>query len=188
MKWVVATALVAGLLAAGTAGAAALIDGGDVKNSSLTGADVKNKSLTKSDFRGSVQGPRGFRGSQGPQGPQGPAGPINVSGIQTVFGPENTTPANDIGSSIAFCPAGQRVISGGGFANNGGVDGLLASEANTARNGWFVIMADNTGFGGTIQAQALCAVADRAVVARNTHAETRREVARRIEALTARRH
>jgi hypothetical protein len=78
---IAAVALVAALLAAATAGAQAVIDGGDVRNNSLTGKDVKNKSLTKKDFRGSVRGPRGFQGPQGatgvpgPQGSRGPTGP-----------------------------------------------------------------------------------------------------------------
>jgi hypothetical protein len=76
-----AVAVVAALLAAATAGAQALIDGGDVRNNSLTGKDVRNKSLTKRDFRGAVRGPRGFSGPQGApgvpgaQGSRGPAGP-----------------------------------------------------------------------------------------------------------------
>jgi hypothetical protein len=83
-----AVAVVAALLAGATAGAQALIDGGDVRNDSLTGKDIRNKSLTKKDFRGSVRGPRGFRGPQGadgargqqglqgPQGQTGPSGPF----------------------------------------------------------------------------------------------------------------
>jgi hypothetical protein len=194
--WVVGVAVLGALIAVGSAGAAALIDSGDVvngsltgrdvRNSSLTGSDVKNKSLTKRDFRGSVRGPRGFTGPQGPQGIQGPPGPVNTSGIQVVTA-ASVTPAGDFGSAIAFCPAGQRVVAGGGFANNGGIDGLLVSEANNARTAWFVIMADNTGFGGTIEAQALCVGADRAVVARDTRAATRREVARLVAELDARR-
>jgi collagen triple helix repeat protein len=94
------------LLAASTAGAAALIDGGDVRDGSLTGRDVLNKSLTKKDFRGSVRGRRGLPGVQGPQGPQGaqgpqgpkgdigstgPRGPQGVQGIQGETGPSPTT-------------------------------------------------------------------------------------------------
>jgi hypothetical protein len=95
---IAAVAVVAALLAAATAGAQSLIDGGDVRNNSLTGKDVKNKSLTKKDFRGSVRGPRGARGPagavgpQGPQGAQGPPGPANLSGLQTVPGPRRDSP------------------------------------------------------------------------------------------------
>jgi hypothetical protein len=183
-------ALVALLIVATGATAQSLIDGGDIKNNSVTGKDVRNKSLTKKDFAGVLTGPRGRRGAQGPQGaqgPPGPAGPINASGLQTVTGPEEVVLANDFGSSIAFCPAGQRVVSGGGFMNNGGFDGLQASEPNNARTSWFVISADNTGFGGTIQAVALCAGAGSAVAAKSTRAQTRRQVARLIAKLKAQR-
>jgi hypothetical protein len=86
---IAAVAAVAALLAAATAGAQAVIDGGDVRNNSLTGKDVKNKSLTKKDFKGSVsgpqgppgaRGPQGILGAQGPQGPQGPKGDPGADG------------------------------------------------------------------------------------------------------------
>ena len=51
LRNVAAVALVAALLAAATAGAQAVIDGGDVRNNSLTGKDVKDKGLTKKDFK-----------------------------------------------------------------------------------------------------------------------------------------
>lgn len=59
----------------GSAYAAGLIDGGDIRNNSLTGKDVRNRSLSKADFRGSVIGPQGPIGSTGPQGATGPPGP-----------------------------------------------------------------------------------------------------------------
>ena len=63
-----ALVLVALISAAGTAVAAATIDGGDVRNSSLTGRDIRNKSLTKADIRGRLRGPAGPRGATGPSG------------------------------------------------------------------------------------------------------------------------
>lgn len=58
----------------GTATAAKVITGKQVKNNSLTGKDVKDGSLSGADFKGSVEGPRGPQGEQGPAGPAGPAG------------------------------------------------------------------------------------------------------------------
>jgi hypothetical protein len=58
-------ALVLCLATAGTATAAKLITGADVKNSSLTGRDVKDRSLTPRDFKGSVKGERGAEGPAG---------------------------------------------------------------------------------------------------------------------------
>jgi Collagen triple helix repeat (20 copies) len=122
---IAAVAVVAALLAAATAGAQAVIDGGDVRNNSLTGKDVKNKSLTRQDFKGSVRGPRGPQGARGPQGPPGPAGAAGAAGAAGPQGPQgfagatNTTVqvgSGNIGTDVVFCPAGQRVVGGGGIS------------------------------------------------------------------------
>jgi hypothetical protein len=108
------------LIAATTAGAAAVIDGRDVVNGSLTGKDVRNMSLTKKDFKGSVRGPRGFRGPQGPAGAQGAPGP---AGAQGPAGATNVTvrvgPV-DLGGSVAECNPGERAVGGGGFTGDTG--------------------------------------------------------------------
>lgn len=103
MKWVALFGLSATLLMVGTAGAAALIDGGDVKNGSLTGRDVKNRSLTKRDFRGSVRGP---------QGPEGPPGPTVVNRIGT-YAAARTVGPGGIDILTVACPPGHAVVSGG---------------------------------------------------------------------------
>jgi hypothetical protein len=191
-----AVAVVAALLAAATAGAQAVIDGGDVRNNSLTGKDVKNKSLTKKDFKGSVRGPRGLQGApgaagpqgaRGAQGPQGPPGPTALGQITVVFSPEVPfagSPTPGIQSAIAFCPSGQRVVSGGGISLSD--EQLAATEALDDRTGWFVIGIDLSPAGNeVIQAQALCAPTGQAVAARSTRSRARREVARmaaRVEA------
>jgi hypothetical protein len=110
-----AVAVVAALLAAATAGAQALIDGGDVRNNSLTGKDVKNKSLTRQDFRGSVrgpQGPQGVQGAAGPQGPQGAQGPQGPPGATNVT--VRTAAEPTLGDSVASCNPGERAVGGGG--------------------------------------------------------------------------
>lgn len=98
--------LIGALATAGTAGAAAVIDGRDVKNGSLTGRDVRNRSLTPTDFRGSVRGP------QGPAGPQGPPGPA-VLGRLTTVGASLSVPAGGVETVTAVCPPGHGVVSGG---------------------------------------------------------------------------
>ena len=70
-----AVAIVAVLLSlSGSAVAAKVITGKQIKDASITGKDVKDRSLSGADFKGSVQGP------QGPRGPQGPAGPAGTAG------------------------------------------------------------------------------------------------------------
>jgi hypothetical protein len=120
---ITAVAVVAALLAAATAGAQAVIDGGDVRNNSLTGKDVKNKSLTKKDFRGSVRGrrgPRGLRGLQGAPGPQGPAGAPGAAGATNVT--VRSGPVAPSGSSTASCNPGERAVGGGGVSAAGFLD------------------------------------------------------------------
>lgn len=67
-----AVSIVAVVLAmAGSATAAKVITGKQIKDGTVTGKDVKDGSLTSKDFNGPV----GERGPQGPAGAQGPAGP-----------------------------------------------------------------------------------------------------------------
>jgi hypothetical protein len=173
--------VLAGVLAVALTGgafAAATIDGGDVKNNSLTGKDVRNKSLTRADFRGSVRGPRGL---PGPAGPQGPAGPTIIGQMTTVASPQAFFgPTDLVMAAIAFCPAGQRVVSGGGASVT---DEQLAITAPTdGRTGWFVVGVDLIDDGGEyVQATANCAPAGAAVAARAaSRAAERRYVARMV--------
>jgi hypothetical protein len=176
---IAAVAVVAVLLAAATAGAQAVIDGGDVRNNSLTGKDVKDKSLTRKDFKGSVRGPRGPQGVRGPQGPPGPPGPVGgagPAGPQGFPGATNTTVrvgAGALGTDVVFCLPGERVVGGGGFSPDldgyvwasGPVDangdGILTS--GTPARGWTVsasIPESAAGTGDTpaaVQAHAICA-------------------------------
>ena len=89
----------------GTATAAKLITGKQVRNSSLTGADVRNGSLGARDLSSAARkslrgaagqgasGAAGPAGQTGPAGPAGPAGPKGDAGPQGVPGPIEGTPA-----------------------------------------------------------------------------------------------
>jgi hypothetical protein len=70
----------------GTATAAVVITGKQIKNSSISGKDVKNKSLTPTDFRGTVRGAEGPQGAQGALGPQGPRGDTGAAGSAAAYG------------------------------------------------------------------------------------------------------
>jgi hypothetical protein len=86
--------VVAALVAAtgGTATAAKLITGKDVKNGSLTGQDVKNKSLGMSDLsakaRSSLRGQTGATGAAGLPGAAGAAGAKGETGLTGPTGPK----------------------------------------------------------------------------------------------------
>jgi hypothetical protein len=71
---------------AGSATAASLITGKQIKDGSLTGADLKNRSLGAKDLsrhaRDELEGRRGPRGAEGPTGARGPAGPQGATGPQ----------------------------------------------------------------------------------------------------------
>lgn len=67
----------------GSAYAAIMVTGGNVRNSTLTGADVKNSSLSSLNFPFSTRlavGVKGDRGDQGPQGLRGDTGRPGTKG------------------------------------------------------------------------------------------------------------
>lgn len=93
----------------------------DVKNGSLTSLDVKDGTLKTADFAagqlttGPVgpAGAPGAPGATGAAGPAGPAGASGVSGLEIVM----VSSANDsygLKVATASCPTGKRVIGGGG--------------------------------------------------------------------------
>ena len=192
--------IIAVLLAlGGTATAASgLITGNQIKNSSITGADVRDGSLSGSDIKTSSIGPSklsdglyneiedakqrpltpGPAGPAGPTGPTGPAGPSDLSGITVVTSAQVPFLSTDIvKSATAFCPAGQKVISGGGASVSD--EQIAVTEATSDRTGWFVIGIDLADNGGEyVQAQALCAASGKAVAAAApSRAKARAEVA-----------
>ncbi len=112
----------------GTAVAAVIVTGANVKNGSLTGldvrngsltsADVKNRSLLPVDFKGKLpagpQGPVGSAGPAGPAGAQGAPGAPGVSGWErkfTIAGPFDSTSPK---TGEASCPTGKKLLGGGG--------------------------------------------------------------------------
>jgi hypothetical protein len=140
-------------LAGGTATAAKLV----------TGQQIKNGTIGTADLSGSAK--RALRGNAGPQGPAGPAGPsvvgtsLVVRSAQVPFGPTEVAKA-----AIAYCPPGHRAISGGGVSVSD--DELAASIPAGDRLGWGVIGIDLVDNGGEyVEAYAICAPAGQAVAA-----------------------
>lgn len=111
--------------------------------------------------QGSV-GPQGTPGPAGPQGPAGAPGPSNLSALTTVEGPKSPIPAGKAEVSIAACPSGERVVSGGAIAIS--AYGLAISHMSPDHLTWIAI-AYEAGSGGSIQAFAYCAGAGNAVAA-----------------------
>lgn len=120
------------LAVSGTATAASLITSKQIKDGTVTGRDVKNRSLSPADFSGSVRGPQG---PAGPAGTTGPAGPTGATGVASIV----STNASDIGGAFTYCPAGTRVVSGGGVdVSDTGHLWLSAAVKDdaTGRTGW----------------------------------------------------
>lgn len=96
---------------------------------------LKAHSVTKSKLAAglSIKGPRGARGPAGPEGPAGAAGPPGtpgVSGYEIVTADSGTT-----GTAKALCPAGKRVLGGGGFMYEG-IERLFRSFPLPGGAGW----------------------------------------------------
>lgn len=118
----------------GTATAATLITGAQIKNNSVTTKDVKNKSLRAGDFKPGAlpRGPAGTAGATGPQGPQGTQGTQGLQGgpglsaLEYVYA---TTPTNSESpkEANATCPSGKTAIS----ASYNIVGGKTGTSPNT---------------------------------------------------------
>ena len=100
----------------------------------------------------------------GPRGPQGPTGATGATGAPGVSGWEtvNSTSANDSSNSkqvIVNCPAGKKVVGGGGNAS-GGYAFLFVSQP-VASGGWGVVATESptTSANWTLTAYAICVTA-----------------------------
>jgi hypothetical protein len=158
----------------GTAVAGALITGAQVKNNSLAGVDIKNESLGSADVRNGSLLPKDFKAGSlpsGPQGLQGPAGPpgaqgnpgLNgVSGLEIVTLPSGAMDSDTEKSVTATCPAGKKIVGGGGYAI--GVFGFpddvgLVASYPVSGTGWRVVAREINAFAGAwlARAYAVCA-------------------------------
>jgi hypothetical protein len=128
----------------GTATAAVLITGRDVKDGSLTGRDIHNgsiggvdvrdRSLLATDFKlgqlpAGPRGPSGPKGDNGLPGPQGNAGSPGAAGATNVvirIGAASAAP-NGTGAyfSSAACLPGERATGGGYTLTGAGSDDVI---------------------------------------------------------------
>jgi hypothetical protein len=148
------------------------------------------------------QGPAGALGRQGEVGERGAEGPAGgssgLSALTLKEGAENRVPAyNEDGpageegveGSVATCPAGDHVVSGGSDIFAGVVEGAL-SVPSEDHDSWIVVVAnDSTYAKGVVQALAYCAGAGQGVAAsmpRAAHARAVKEAGRLLVKLAAR--
>ncbi|HLZ69595.1 MAG TPA: hypothetical protein VKV26_06740 [Dehalococcoidia bacterium] len=89
------------------------------------------------------------------QGPAGPQGPSGVSGYQVV-----TASSTAVGSGNAIvtasCPAGERVLGGGGASSNGNAQ-LFASFPTSDASGWTAQWHADVHVTTQLTAYAICA-------------------------------
>jgi hypothetical protein len=109
-----------------------------------------------------IQGPAGPAGAIGAQGPQGPAGPVNMGALTIVRAPDILVPKAQFGTSIASCPAGSHVVSGGGYTGLALHEG---SEMSADHQSWIVIVFNNATIETHLEAIAYCASSGQALAA-----------------------
>lgn len=157
---VVVAALVAFAVLGGSATAAKLITGKEIKNGSITGADVKKGSLGADklsraalrSLRAGQAGPAGASGPAGPSGPKGDAGQAGppgapglagapgVSDLVTVHASRSSLSAETLDVDVE-CPAGTRVLAGGGSVSFGD-ESVALTQSVPFREGWVVAAAE----------------------------------------------
>ena len=175
---------------AGSATAAGMITGNQIRNDTITSSDVRDGALTSRDVRdrsllakdfrpGQLpQGPRGLTGATGPSGPAGAAGPRGGAGAagRDGFGLLEYPHDADLlahGSSVDLavaCPPGTFVTGGdaGAFdAVNGDQVGnrVVQNQSMTGPDGYAAHFDNELASGNAAQIfiDAVCANANRVV-------------------------
>jgi hypothetical protein len=162
------------LVAAGSATAASMITGKQVKDESLTGRDIRDRSLTQADFNGSVTGPAGPAGpagqqgpkgdpgtpgkdgATGPAGPAGPAGPTGVSGWEYRIQRQDI-PATSYRSWEVRCTGTKRAL-GGGVSGTGRFTLEINESAPAGEaTGWAATATNKAGIAYSAYVWVICA-------------------------------
>jgi hypothetical protein len=147
----------------GTATAATIITGRQVRDNSLTTNDVRNNSLTHRDVRDRSLLARDFRRGQLPRGPEGPPGASQLQ--YPVSAPVTVPPGQTLGVSIT-CPRGTYPTGGDVFGltipeprqivPNAVTDQGLSFDASARPSGWSGRVHNPTGSNIFAFAEAVC--------------------------------
>ncbi len=137
-----------------------------LKKGAVTSPKVRDKSLRLLDFapaerlklRGTTgdAGPTGPKGDRGDPGPQGPAG---LTGLERVTA-SSCCNSNSLEAVTASCPAGKKVVGGGGFVTYAPLTVVLyRSEPLADLSGWQAVGKETVVTTGTwgVGAFAVCA-------------------------------
>jgi hypothetical protein len=132
-------------------------------------------------------GPAGAQGATGSPGPQGPAGPVNLSPLTIVRAPDLLVPPQREATSVATCPSGSHVVSGGGWT---GVALQIYGEMSEDHQSWIILVFNANSPGSKIEtnveAIAYCALDGQAVAA-STPAAAHARALRQAHRMLARR-
>ena len=166
----------------GTAVAAGLITGGQIANNTVSHLDVKNNDLRSADVRdnslksidvlngslkaldfapGQLQpGPAGPAGPQGPQGPAGPQGASGLAGVEIVKA-QSVLSSDTLRTLHVVCPAGKKVLGGGGLIVGAGGDVALDESYPPSPSAWRATAyeVNATGANWYLVTYAICASA-----------------------------
>jgi hypothetical protein len=166
------------LACGGSATAARLITGKQIKNNSVTSSDVRNNSLRSKDVRNrsllakdfkrgqlprGAQGPQGLRGSTGATGPRGPAG---FGVLEYPFDFVQNVPTGTQDLLLAQCPAGTFPTGGDAGANasavpNGDEPSVITQQAiafdAAGPFGYYADYDNETGHDVDVFVDAACA-------------------------------
>jgi len=106
-------------------------------------------------------GPAGPQGQQGQQGVPGPAGSSGITGYEHAF-LSVPIPNGGFRTGTLDCPAGKRVLSGGGVLNSSFLTlqeshGFDFDVAGVHHSGWLVDVQNGTGGDRTFSVFVICA-------------------------------
>lgn len=104
----------------------------------ISGSQIKNGTVTKSKLTPALRRQIDARPLRGLQGPPGGFDPAKVT---YVLGPSTTMAPGDVVTVQAFCPPGTKAIGGGYLA----VAGLVSTIAIPDGSGWQAIVGNDTG-------------------------------------------
>ena len=141
----------------------------DIQRGAITSLHVKPRSLLASSFKaGAVpagpkgdkgeKGDKGDKGDKGEKGDKGDKGEVGLAQHQFLQGTLVSVAANGIGFASVSCPAGKRVLGGGGHvAGTVAGAGYLWQSIPTSNTSWRVAYKNMTGANISIWAYAVCA-------------------------------
>ena len=142
------------------------VAGSDIQRGAITALHVKPRSLLASSFRAGAlpagpkgdKGDKGDKGEKGEKGDKGDKGDVGLAQHQFLQGTPVSVAANGIGFASVTCPAGKRVLGGGGHVAGATAGaGYLWQSIPTSNTSWRVAYKNMTGSNISIWAYAVCA-------------------------------